>query len=101
MQRAVLRAVTTDLEESHELVDSVTLTDRDFPWLNDIRILAHSAIAHRESDSAREAGLREVFLQRQPLLFEPHHAFDFRLLGYQEQLRPDYQGACRARELSG
>jgi tetratricopeptide (TPR) repeat protein len=97
MLGAVLRAVTTDAARPHDLLDSVSLADEDFPWLEDVRTLAHVAIASRESEADLEAELVDRFRARQPLLFEPHHAFDFRLLDVQELLRPAYQAACRAR----
>lgn len=101
MRRAVLLAVAGDGERPHELLDSVTLEHKDFPWLEDIRTLAHAAIASREGEDDREAELLGAFKARQPLLFEPHHAFDFRLLDYQEKLRPGYQAACRSRGAAG
>ena len=73
----------------HELGD-VRLTDDDPPWLKDLLLEARCAAAQR-SGSADEAGLVEDLLQRQPLLFEPNHAFDFRLLDYQEILKDRYR----------
>ncbi len=97
MQRSTLRAVTTEDLAPNDVLASVTLTDRDFPWLEDIRTLALACVAHARSESVRELELREAFRAKQPLLFEPHHAFDFRVLEYQETLRPEYQAECRAR----
>jgi len=82
-------------EESHRALDDVQLNDDDFPWLADILLLERAEIAHRHSLSAEE-DLLERFLGRQSLLFEPDHAFNFRLRPYQETLKERYQRSRRS-----
>lgn len=93
---AVVRAQHLEkYSQAQEVLNSLNLADNDFPWLKDILLLASCEVAHRcESDGERE--LLERFLQRQPLLFEPDHAVNFRLLAYQEILKPIYQRRHRA-----
>jgi hypothetical protein len=80
-----------------QLLDSVAVGPGDFPWLEDIRLLARCEIAHRSGDAASEQELREQFLSRQPMLLEPDHAVNFGLLEYQETLK----GEFRRSRLSG
>jgi tetratricopeptide (TPR) repeat protein len=88
---AVIHALRqTEYSKAKDVLDSVKIADNDFPWLNDILLLAHCEAAHR-FDSKAEAELQEQFLLRQPLLFEPDHAVNFRLLEYQESLKRIYQ----------
>ena len=86
------REITFDLAIEH--LNEVRLTDNDFPWLADILLLARSEAAHRHSVDEAQRLVHE-FLRRQPMLFEPDHAFNFRLLGYQETLRHAYQESRR------
>jgi len=81
----------TDLAEAGRALGSVVLGEHDFPWLDDMRLLAECELVRRAGDSAREAELQARFLERQPLLFEPDHALHFNLLAYQESLKPLYQ----------
>ena len=88
---AVIRSLReSQFSKAQEILRSVPLADNDFPWLNDILLLAECEAAHRLEPNA-EAELVERFLLRQPLLFEPDHAVNFRLLRYQENLKPIYQ----------
>lgn len=84
----------TEFSRAQDVLGSVQLPDNDFPWLHDILLLANCEVAHRCEPGA-EAELVERFFQRQPLLFEPDHAVNFRLLHYQEQLKPMYQARRR------
>jgi hypothetical protein len=81
-------------EESHRTLDDVQLTDDDFPWLADILLLERAEIAHRHALST-EDDLLAQFLGREAMLFEPDHAFNFRLLPYQETLKERYQRSRR------
>lgn len=81
--------------QAQEGLSSVRLADNDFPWLHDILLLANCEAAHRFEPDA-EAELLEKFFGRQQLLFEPHHAVNFRLLEYQELLKLIYQARHRA-----
>jgi len=83
----------TDPVKAQQLLDSVTLTQNDFPWLEDMRLLAKCNLAHRFGEEQQEAELRVRFLKQQPLLFEPDHAINFNLLEYQETLKQAYQTA--------
>jgi hypothetical protein len=73
-----------------EVLDSVRFGDNDFPWLGEMLLLAKCEAAHRCQASA-ETGLMESFFIRQPLLFEPDHAVNFRVLEYQESLKRIYR----------
>ncbi len=76
------------IEEAREVLNVVTLSGQDFPWLEDIRTLALAEAAHRFGDAEFEQQHVETFLARQPLLFEPDIALNFHLLRYQERLKP-------------
>lgn len=93
---AVIHAMRqNEYAEARRILASVRLADNEFPWLADILLLARCEVAHRcEPDG--EAELLEKYFQRQALLFEPHHAVNFRLLAYQELLKPMYQARRRA-----
>jgi hypothetical protein len=91
MRAAILESLVASPPAADSILDEVQLSPRDFPWLDDIRLLARCAAAARAGDHEYEAKLQDQFLRRQPRLFEPDHAFDFRLLGYQERLKPRYQ----------
>jgi len=75
-------------EDADRVLREVPMTSQDFRWLEDVRTLATAAAAHRFGIDAVERNHREAFLKRQPMLFEPDHAVNFLLLGYQEQLKP-------------
>jgi len=92
MQLAVLESQECDdPRQAYAVLDRVRLDERDFPWLDDIRTLAKCVMAHRFDDAATEKALRAQFIRKQPMFFEPYHAFNFRLLQYQENLKPLYQ----------
>ncbi len=82
---------------ARDILDSVQLPDSDSPWLHDILLVAKCEAAHRCEPSA-EPELVERFFLHQPLLFEPDHAVNFRILGYQEHLKPLYQARRRANQ---
>ncbi len=86
---AVIRArAITAIEDARALLHGVELTEQDFAWLGDVRTLALAEAACRLGDDATEAENVEVFLARQPMLFEPDIATNFHLLRYQERLKP-------------
>ncbi len=80
-----------DDEKAIRLLDSVKLAQNDFPWLEDIRLLAKCEQAQNIGDSVQETELRRKFIARQPLLFEPDNAINFNLLRYQENLKDDFR----------
>lgn len=89
---AVLQSQRTDdPQEAEHILDAVTLGAEDPPLLDDIRLLARCAVAHRTGDNKRADALMRRFLERQPMLLEPSRAFDVRLLQYQERLKPLYR----------
>jgi len=90
MRLAVLRARTLDPSEGRALVESVTLTENDFPWIEDVRTMALAELMGREGRAQDEAELLARFRERMPLLFEPEHLVGFNLLDYNEKLRKDY-----------
>lgn len=88
---AVIQALRqTHYSEAEQILSSVKFSGKDFPWLQDILLLGTCEAAHRCEPSA-EPELVQQFFNRQRFLFEPHHAVNFRLLAYQELLRPVYQ----------
>ena len=72
-------------------LDAVHLETDDHAWLADIRTLARAEMYHRFDMTDREHEALAEFWPRQPLLFEPNHAFTFGLIDYQETLKPRYQ----------
>ncbi len=84
-QRAIERAL------AEQILRSLNLKPNDFPWLEDVRLLGISQVAHRFGDSAVEATLLASFRERQALLFEPDHAVTFQLIDYQERLKEIYR----------
>ncbi len=91
MRIAIIAGRSADPAAAEDRLAAVRLTRDDFPWLEDMRTLARARIAHAAGDEAREADLRDTFMARQPLLFEPEHVFDFRLVDYQQRLTPLYR----------
>lgn len=88
MNLAVAKAKAANtLSDANAILTGVMLTDRDPPWLEDIRILAIAEAANRFGVSAIEQKNIEAFLLRQPMLFEPDIAINFHLLHYQELLK--------------
>ncbi len=69
-------------------IDAIELGKEDFPWLEDIRLLAKAKIAFKFKAEELEDDYRRKFLSKQRLLFEPDHAISFGLLDYQEHLKP-------------
>jgi hypothetical protein len=79
-----------DVEQATRMLDSVTLGADDFPWLEDMRLLARCELSAKFGNQGVEMRLREEFMARQPLLFEPDNAISFNLLKYQENLRKEF-----------
>jgi hypothetical protein len=80
--------------EAVAVLDEVQLGGGDIPWLADVVRLAKADSGSRWNDPD-EGALAAKFCKKQPLLFEPDHAFNFRLLGYQEKLKTRYQESRR------
>ena len=74
-------------QEALDKINSVELSNNDFPWLEDIRTLAKAEAAHRFNHDG-ESELIGSFLHNQSMLFEPDHAVSFGLLAYQEVIKP-------------
>ncbi len=87
----ILAQETDDEKKANRLLDDVKLTDEDFPWLDDMRLLAKCERAGKTGNHDLEADLRQQFFARQPMLFEPDNAINFNLLKYQENLKEEYQ----------
>ena len=87
----LLAQESEDTQEALRLLESVTLASNDFPWLNDMRLLATCEQANKAGSVEQEAELRAQFIARQPLLFEPDNAINFNLLKYQENLKDDFR----------
>jgi len=93
MNIAVARARTSlNAIAAEAALNDVQLTAQDRPWLEDIRTLAKAEIAARFAQPDVERAHIEIFLKRQPMLFEPDIALSFHLLEYQERLKPHYRG---------
>lgn len=80
-----------DTQEAMRLLESVTLAPNDFPWLDDIRLLAKCEQAHKTGNADQEKQLRSEFMTKQPMLFEPDNAINFNLLKYQQNLMDDFR----------
>jgi hypothetical protein len=92
MKLAVIRGrAAANQRDAEKLLDDVTLTDKDFRWLGDIRTLAKAEIAHRFGNPDLEEQHIDSFLEHQAMLFEPDIALNFHLLRYQQRLKPRYQ----------
>ena len=92
MQLNILLAQeANDYYEAFRILDSVALAENDFPWLDDIRLLAKCEQAHKVHNTEQETVFSTRFLTRQPLLFEPDHAVNFNLIDYQENLKDEYR----------
>jgi hypothetical protein len=87
VRAAVITAKSaSSFAEAGRVLDDVMLAANDFPWLSDMLLLSRCEAAHRHEPSLERA-LVDSFLARQPLLFEPDHVFNFRLVAYQEHLK--------------
>lgn len=94
LRMAVLASqASEDLDHAADLLSEPTFAPTDFPWLEDMRLLARCALARMAKFEQAEAQLRTEFLRKQPGLFELHHALSFNLLAYQNTLREDYRKA--------
>jgi hypothetical protein len=92
MMIAVIRARTaSSVAPALQILDEVKLGGQDFPWLEDIRVLAKCQVFHRFGQHDKELEFRRQFFAKQPLLFEPYHAVTFGLIEYQEDLKAEYQ----------
>ena len=97
MKVAVLKSfIANNYAEAEKVLDEVDIGN-DFPWLNDMRLLAKCSLANRLGDVEKENKLKIEFLTKQSLLFEPEHIFNFRLIFYQEKLKKEYQNRVKAR----
>lgn len=88
---AIISGLSADPTTAEDHLAAVQLESDDFPWLDDLRTLARARIAHVAGDETLEADLQNAFLERQPLLFEPEHVFDSRLVDYQKRLTRKYR----------
>ncbi|MBI5300094.1 MAG: hypothetical protein HY877_07385 [Deltaproteobacteria bacterium] len=92
LQLAILESqLESDLTKAGQILDAVTFSDKDFGWLEDVRLLANCELSHRKRDLEVEEVLQDRFMQKRPLLFEPHHVFDFHLMDYDEKLQLLYR----------
>lgn len=92
LRTAILTSqASKNLEHAAELLTEPKFAATDFPWLEDMRLLARCALARMSNFEQAEGQLRREFLIRQPGLFELHHALSFNLLAYQNTLRDDYR----------
>lgn len=98
MRLACWQARESDqLAEAEQRLVSVKLRENDFPWLEDIRLLATIAAARRAGGLREDDPRIAELFERQPRLLEPEHVFHFGLLEEQEVLKEVYR--ARRREL--
>jgi tetratricopeptide (TPR) repeat protein len=96
MRLAAWRARESDQPaQAEQWLESVALREDDWPWLEDIRLLARIAAARKTGELQQEDWRIAEFFERQPLLFEPEHAFHFGLLDEQEALKEGYRARRR------
>jgi tetratricopeptide (TPR) repeat protein len=81
--------------EADRLLQSVTLRENDFPWLEDVRLLASIAAERRAGEVQRDDPRVVKLFGRQGMLLEPEHAFNFGLLDEQEILKERYRDERR------
>jgi len=81
--------------DAFRILQGVTIEANDFPWLNDMLLLAHCEIAERFASPDLDSLVADFFA-RQPLLFEPNHIFNFRMGEYQEKLKQEFQRKRKA-----
>jgi tetratricopeptide (TPR) repeat protein len=92
MQLATWRARGSDQPaEAERWLESVTVREDDFPWLEDIRLLASIAAARKAGKLQQDDPRVAQLFERQRRLFEPEHAFHFGLLDEQEILKERYR----------
>ena len=92
LREAVVAALREpDSDRARGILAAVELGDNDFPWLDDMRLLARCHLSRTAGDEETERLLAEWFRERQPYLFEPYHVFEYRLLDAQEPHRLAYQ----------
>ena len=77
--------------EAERWLESVTVRDGDFPWLEDVRLLARIAAARKAGELQQDDPRIAELFERQRRLFEPEHAFHFGLLDEQEILKERYR----------
>jgi hypothetical protein len=93
---ALIRArQASSYDEAIQNLNSVKITEYDFPWLKDIVNLGKAEVANRFNKNEDEQKYQKEFFERQPLLFEPNHVFRFGLIEYQEKLKKKYQTTKR------
>jgi hypothetical protein len=85
-----------DTDSALGRLDGVSIGPDDFPWLSDIRLIAKARVLGRAGDAEGAKQLVDEFMGRQPLLFEPWHAFHFGLLDEQEHIKPLYREIRRS-----
>jgi tetratricopeptide (TPR) repeat protein len=84
-----------DGEHAMRRLDAVSIGPDDFPWLEHVRLLAKARVLRQGGDAGRAEKLVRDFMERQPLLLEPWHAFYFGLLDEQEHVKRRYRETRR------
>jgi tetratricopeptide (TPR) repeat protein len=94
LELAIIEARMSDnFTIAENILRSVTFQPNDYPWLEDMRILALCELMSRKGDSDTEKRLIRKFLSAQRMLFQPYMALSFNLLDYQEKLKEIYRRA--------
>ncbi len=77
-------------EDAIQILDTVEITPYDFTWLEDVLIQLKAELASKFKKDQEEQKFKNLFFERQPMLFEPNHVFNFGLDKYQEKLKKIY-----------
>ena len=77
-------------KEAVNHLNSINLKIDKNNWLNHLILFWKAETANKHKNK-QEKQLQEQFLEKQPLLFEPHHVFNFGLSEYQETLKKKYK----------
>lgn len=77
-----------NLNNGLKRIDKITISDNDFPWLNDVKTLGKAELAGRLGDKQKENELLDKYFETQLLMFEPFISFDFGFVDYQEKIKP-------------
>lgn len=92
LQISILESRKMNLyEDSINHIKSVLLAENDFPWLEDMKVLAMCEISNRFKKEKEEKNYQEYFINKQALLFEPDNALNFFLIDYQEKIKDIYR----------
>lgn len=79
-----------NITDALKTIDDVILSENDFRWLDDIKIIKKAEIYNKFKLIEEENVCLKAFYKNQPLLFEPNHVVNYNLIIYQEKLKKHY-----------